>query len=343
MKAVYLNEHGGIDVLRYGDLPDPVPAANDVLVRVKACGVNHIDLWTRQGLPFITVPFPFVLGTDVAGEVAAVGSDVHSPLIGKKVVINPGVSCNRCERCLSGKDHQCAAYTLMGEHFHGGNAQLLKIPVENLVPLPDGLRWEDAAAVPVVFITAWNMLFDTGRLQPGEWVLIQAGSSGVSSAAIQLARLAGARIITTVGSEEKMERAQALGAHHVINYQKQDFLREVHRITKRQGVNMVIEHVGQSVWERSLACLTNGGRLVTCGATSGYEAKTDLRRVFFRQLQILGATAASKGVLFKIVQLLKDGDIHPVLDRVLPLADAPQAHRILEDRKQFGKIVLIPE
>ena len=343
MKAVYFNEHGSIDVLRYGELPDPVPASNEVLVKVKACGVNHIDLWGRQGLQFIKMPFPFVLGTDVSGEVVAAGSSAHSSLIGKKVVINPGVSCNRCERCLSGMDHQCPDYVLMGEHFHGGNAQLLKIPVENLVPLPDGISWENAAAVPVVFVTAWNMLFDTGGLQPGEWVLIQAAGSGVSSAAIQLARLAGARIITTASSEEKLEKARALGAHHVINYQKQDFAREVRRITNKLGVDMVLDHIGESLWERNLACLRKGGRLVTCGATSGYEAKTDLRRVFFLQLQILGATSASKSVLFKIMKLLQDGEIRPVVDRVLPLAEAAQAHRILEERKQFGKIVLIPE
>jgi len=343
MKAVYITEHGGIDKLIYGELPDPAPEGNEVLVRVRACGVNYIDIWVRQGLPFLRIQYPFTPGQEVAGEVVAVGPGVRSVAVGTRVVLHPGVSCGRCELCLSGRDHHCPRYQLLGKNLPGGYAEFVKIPDVNLVPLPEGIPYETAACIPTVFTTAWNMLFDTARLQPGEWVLIHAGGSGVGSAAIQLARLVGATVITTAGSDEKLEKAKALGAQYLINYKKQDFLHEVRRITGKRGVDVVFEHIGEEVWERSLLCLTTGGRLVTCGATSGYQAKTDLRHVFFRNLRIFGATCGSKASLFKIVRLVEEGKLQPVLDRVLPLKEAREAHRLLEERKQFGKLVLVPE
>ncbi|SRR6266508_2919974 len=343
MKAVYITEHGGIDKLIYGDLPDPVPTGNEVLIRVKACGVNHIDLWVRRGLPFLRIKYPFILGQEVAGEVVEIGPTSRSLSVGARVVLHPGVSCGHCEACLSGLDHHCAEYELLGKNLPGGYGALVKIPDVNLVPLPEEIPWEAAACIPTVFTTAWNMVFDQAKLQPGEWILIQAGGSGVGSAAIQLARLAGANIITTVGSPEKLEKAKALGAQYVINYRQRDFLHEVRRITKKRGVDVVIEHIGEEVWERSLLCLATGGRLVTCGATSGYEAKTDLRHVFFRNLCIFGATCGSKVSLFKIVRLVQEGKLQPVLERVLPLKEAGEAHRLLEERNQFGKLVLVPE
>jgi NADPH:quinone reductase-like Zn-dependent oxidoreductase len=343
MKAVYIMQHGGPDALTHGELPDPVPEGSEVLVRVRACGVNHVDLWVRRGLPFLRVPFPFVLGTDVAGEVAALGPSAQSVEVGTRVVVAPGVSCGYCERCLSGQDNLCPQYHLLGENLPGGYAELVKVPVQNLVPLPPQITYEMAACIPAAFGTAWNMLFDTAQLQPGEWVLVHAGGSGLGSAAIQLARLVGANIITTAGSDEKLEKAKALGAQHGVNYRTRDFLHEVRRITKKRGVDVVVEHIGEDVWERSLLCLTTGGRLVTCGATSGYQAKTDLRHVFFRHLRILGATTASKGVLFKLMRLLANGQIQAVLDRVLPLREAQRAHAVLEARQQFGKVVLVPE
>jgi NADPH:quinone reductase-like Zn-dependent oxidoreductase len=342
MKAVYFMAHGGIDQLLYGELPDPVPGEDDVLVRVRACGLNHADRWVRQGLPFLRVPFPFILGQDIAGEVVARGAGAHSVAEGARVVLNPGVSCGRCERCLSGQDNLCPRFGILGKNYPGGYAELVKAPAANVVPLPADLPYEAAACVPAVFTTAWNMLFEQARLQPGEWVLVHAAGSGVGSAAIQLAGLVGANIITTAGSEEKLEKARALGAHYGINYRRQDFLREVRRITGKRGVDVVIEHIGVEVWERSLLCLATGGRLVTCGATTGYQAVTDLRHVFFRNLQILGATSGSKASLFRILRLVQEGKVRPVLDRVLPLAAAREAHRLLEARQQFGKLVLTP-
>jgi NADPH:quinone reductase-like Zn-dependent oxidoreductase len=343
MKAVYLTEHGSIEQLTYGDLRDPVPRANDVVVRVHACGLNHMDLWVRRGLPFLKISFPFILGMDIAGEVAGVGAGVEDLPLGTRVVVNPGVSCGRCSRCLAGADNLCARYQLIGEQIPGGYAQFVKIPAPNLVPLPVEVSFETAACIPVVFSTAWNMVFERAQLQPGEWVLIHAGGSGVGSAAIQLAKMIGATIITTAGSDDKLAKARDLGANYGINYTKQDFLREVRRITNKRGVDVVLEHLGGEVWERSLLCLVSGGRLISCGATLGYHVKTDLRHVFFRNLRILGATMASKARLLTIIQLVQEGKLQPVLDRVLPLQQAREAHQVLEQRQQFGKLVLAVE
>jgi NADPH:quinone reductase-like Zn-dependent oxidoreductase len=275
--------------------------------------------------------------------VVAVGPAASTVAIGTRAVLHPGISCGHCELCLSGLDHHCVQYRLLGKNLPGGYAELVKVPAANVVPLPEDIPWEAAACIPTVFTTAWNMLFDQANLRPGEWVLVHAGGSGVGSAAIQLARLVGANIITTAGSLEKLERSKALGAQHLINYRDKDFLHEVRRITKKRGVDVVIEHIGEEVWERSLLCLATGGRLVTCGATSGYQAKTDLRHIFFRHLRIFGATCGNKASLFKIVRLVQEGKLTPVMELVLPLREAPQAHQLLEARQQFGKIVLVPE
>jgi NADPH:quinone reductase-like Zn-dependent oxidoreductase len=344
MKAAYLTEHGGVEKLTYGELPDPIPDESEVLVHVKACGVNYVDLWVRRGLPFFApVKFPHVPGMDVVGEVVAAGPCVRSTLMGARVVLNPGVSCGRCQFCLTGKDNYCAQYQLLGVDLPGGYAQLVKIPEQNAVPLPASIAWEAAACVPVPFVTAWTMLFEKAQLQPGEWVLVHAAGSGVGSAAIQLARLGGGIVITTAGSDEKLEKAKGLGAQYLINYKRQDFLGAVRRITRKRGVDVVVDHIGQAVWEQSLLCLVPEGRLVTCGVTSGYEAKTDLRHVFYRQLQILGNKFGSKASLFKVINLLEQGKIHPVLDRILPLRETPRAHTLLEERRLFGKVVLVPE
>jgi NADPH:quinone reductase-like Zn-dependent oxidoreductase len=322
MKAIYFTEHGGVDQLRYGDVPDPELGEHELLIRVRACGVNHADVWVRQGLPFLRVQFPHILGGDIAGEVIAAGAPGQPFAIGTRVVLNYLVSCGRCSLCLAGQDNLCPGMRVLGEELPGGYAELVKVPLENVVPLPAVIDWAAAACVPAVFTTAWNMLFIQAKLQPGEWILIHAAGSGVGSAAIQLAK--------------------ALGAHHGINYRRQDFLREVRRLTQKRGVDVVIEHIGVEVWEHSLLCLATGGRLVTCGATTGYQAKTDLRHLFGRNLRIFGTKAGPKASLFRVVQLLQEGKLQPVLDRVLPLKEARQAHRLLEARQQFGKLVLVP-
>jgi NADPH:quinone reductase-like Zn-dependent oxidoreductase len=343
MKAVYITEHGGIEKLTYGELPDPAPAGNEVLVRVRACGVNYIDVWVRRGLPFLRIPYPFTLGQEVAGEVVALGPAAQGVSVGSRVLLHPGLSCGSCELCLAGRDHHCPRYQLLGKNVPGGYAELLKFPDTNVLGLPAAISWEAAVGLSNSFCTAWNVVFDTANLQPGEWILIHAGGSGIGSAAIQLARLVGANIITTASSDEKLAHAKALGAQYLINYKEHDFLHRVRRITNKRGVDVVIEHIGEDVWERSLLCLATGGRLVTCGATSGYLPKLNLRHVFFRNLRIFGATSASKGVLFKLIELLAQGKIRPVVNRVLPLMEARQAHQLLEERQVFGKLVLRPE
>ncbi len=343
MKAVYLAEHGDIEKLIYGELPDPTPKGNEILVKVMACGLNRADLWVRKGLPFWGPGrFPHIPGGDIAGEVVAIGPSVRSAVVGTQVVLNPGISCDQCQFCRAGRDNLCSQYRVLGVDLQGGYAELVTVPEGNLVPLPEGIVWEVAACVPGSYVTAWAMLFEKARLQPGEWTLIHAAGSGVGSAAIQLALLVGANVITTAGSDQKLEKARALGVRHLINYNQQDFLRKVRMITKERGVDVVIEHIGRGVWEQSLLCLTRGGRLVTCGVTSGYEVTMDVRQVFQRQLQIYGNKLGGKASLFKIMRLLKEGKIQPVMDRVLPLKEAGQAHRLLEERKNFGKLVLVP-
>jgi NADPH:quinone reductase-like Zn-dependent oxidoreductase len=342
MRAVYFTEHGDVSKLTYGDLPDPVSAQDEVVVRVRACGVNHVDVWVRRGLPFLRLQYPFVLGQEIAGEIVSASCYSERLLAGARVVVHPGVGCGRCELCFSGNDHHCSQYQLLGKNLPGGYAELVAVPASNVFPLPEEISFESAACLPTVFTTAWNMVFDQADLKPGEWILVHAAGSGVGSAAIQLASLAGARVIATAGSNEKAAKARSLGAEYVINYRTDDFLHHVRKLTGKRGVDVVIDHIGVDVWERSLLCLATAGRLVTCGASSGYQAVTDLRHVFFRQLRIFGATCGSRATLMRIVQLVQEKKVRPVLDTVLPLTEAARAHTLLEERQQFGKVVLVP-
>lgn len=341
MKAVVFSKHGGPDVLRVAEVADPRPRADEVLVRVRACSLNHLDLWIRKGIPGVEIPLPHIPGSDVAGEIAAVGELVTDVHVGEKIILAPGISCGHCHACLAGDDNLCRKYTLLGYLVDGGCAELVKAPARNVFPLPNGLSFEEAAAVPLVFLTAWHMLVTRAKLQPGEEVLILAGGSGVGSAAIQIAKVLGGRVIATVGSEEKIEKTRALGAEQVVLHTKSGWQSEVKRLTHRnRGADVVIEHVGEATWAQSVACLAVNGRLVTCGATTGYDAKIDLRFLFSRHLSILGSYMGSKAELFPVLDLVARKIIHPVIDKVLPLDHAAEAHARLERREQFGKIVL---
>jgi NADPH:quinone reductase-like Zn-dependent oxidoreductase len=342
MKAIAFYAHGGAEVLKPADLPDPVPSANAVRVRVKAVGLNHLDIFVRQGWPGLKLSMPHVLGADVAGVVDSVGSEVKDLKVGDEVVVNPGLSCGHCDKCLLGEDNLCRSYQIAGEHTWGGYAELAVYPRQNILPKPKNLSFEQAACVPLTFLTAWTMLMRRAMLKPAETVLIHAAGSGVGSAGVQIAKLIGAKVIATASTEEKLEKAKQLGADHLINYSKSDFLEEVKRITQRRMVDVVFEHVGTATFEKSVACLPYGGRLVTCGATSGYDARLDLRVLFYKRISLLGSTMGSKGDLFRILQLVEDGRLKPVLDRVLPLEKAAEAHRLLESRAHFGNIVLTP-
>ncbi|MGA7919630.1 MAG: zinc-binding dehydrogenase [Candidatus Acidiferrales bacterium] len=340
MKAIVYAEHGGPEVLRFSDVPEPQISAYEVLVRVRACALNHLDLWLRRGMPGVHVPLPHIPGSDIAGDVARVGDKVANLKVGDRVMLQPGISCGQCESCLAGDDNLCPAYTLFGRMVDGGCAEFVKSPAVNCVPIPENLSYEQAAAFPLVSLTAWHMLITRAHLKPAETVLILGGGSGVGSAAIQIAKAAGARVIATAGSDEKLAKARELGADDVVNHSTQKIADAVKQLTKRRGVNVVFEHVGQATWKDSIRSLAVGGRLVTCGATTGADVAIDIDYLFVRHLTILGSFMGSKAELFSALELLRRGLLKPVIDVVLPLEKCADGHRRLESREQFGKIVL---
>lgn len=329
-------------MLEYTEVPDPSIRANEVLLEVKACALNHLDIFVRNGMPGIEIPLPHILGNDIAGVVKEIGELVTWAKPGDEVMVQPGVSCGHCEACLSGQDNLCREYDILGYRRNGGYAELVAVPGANLIPKPSGLSWAEAAALPLVTVTAWHMLVTRAVVQPGEDVLVHAAGSGVGSIAIQIAKLRGARVITTASTDEKLAKARELGADQTINYSRDDWPKEVKRLTERRGVDVVVEHTGAATWPGSIAALKNNGRLVTCGATSGYDARTDLRQVFYRHLTLLGSFMGSKAELLEAMKFVAQGKIRAVVDRVLPLSEARQAHELMENRGQFGKIVLEP-
>ena len=342
MKAVVINRHGGSDVLEVTELPDPEIDDNEVLVRIKACALNHLDVWVRKGLPGIEFPMPLILGSDIAGVVASVGRLVKNAKPGDEVVLSPGLSCMHCEYCLSGRDNLCASYGILGARANGGYAEYVKVPSFNVIPKPKNLSFEEASAIPLVFLTAWHMLVERVNLKPGETLLVHAAGSGVGSAAIQIGKLLGARVFATASTDAKLQKARSIGADETINYQQDDFLDAVKRLTARRGVDVVFEHTGEATWDKSIRSLVRGGRLVTCGATSGYKGNLDIRYLFSRQISLHGSYMGAKIELLEVMRFFEDGRLKPVVDRVLPLENAADAHRALEDRAQFGKVVLAP-
>jgi NADPH:quinone reductase-like Zn-dependent oxidoreductase len=339
MKAVRFHTHGGPEVLRCEDAPDPELAAGEVLVRVRACALNHLDLWERGGLEHVRIPMPHISGSDIAGDV--VQSTVSDVARGQRVMLQPGVSCGRCAECLAGRDNECAAYEVLGYRNHpGGYAELVKVPAQNIVPIPDGIDYIHAAAFPLTFLTAWHMLMTRAQLRRGDDVLVLAAGSGVGQAAIQIARLHGARVFATAGSAEKLERARSLGASEVIHHHEHDIADEVRRLTNKRGVDVVIEHVGQATWAKSVRSLARGGRLVTCGATTGADGALNLQALFAKQLSIHGSYMGTKGELLQAARVFFAGQLAPVVDRTFPLADAAAAQQRLEASGQFGKVVL---
>jgi NADPH:quinone reductase-like Zn-dependent oxidoreductase len=336
MKAVRFHEHGTADVLRYEDAPEPEPGAGDVIVRVRACALNHLDIWNRRGV--VRMKLPHILGADVAGEVAE-SADKELPA-GRRVMVQPGLSCGRCAACLEGHDNECPRYDVLGSQSDGGYAEYVKVPAHNLIPIPDAIGFVEAAAFPLTFVTAWHMLVTRAKLRPGEDVLVLAAGSGVGQAAIQIAWLHGARVFATAGTDEKLARARQLGAYEAINHHTQDLPGEIRRLTNNRGVDVVIEHVGEATWERSLKCMTRGGRLVTCGATTGYDARVDLRFLFTRQYSLMGSYMGTKAELLRAAQFFFAGQLRAIVDRTFPLPDAAAAQRYLEAGQQFGKVVL---
>jgi NADPH:quinone reductase-like Zn-dependent oxidoreductase len=347
MKALVLKGHGDLSQVALSDVPVPeVRTPGDVRIRLRAAALNHLDLWTVRGLPGLTVKFPHVLGGDGAGVVDAVGPGVTRVKPGDGVLFNPGISCYRCEWCLQGEHSLCVDYQLLGEHLPGTLAEYVVVPEPNvaLIPPPTASRrpltFPEAAAFSLVTLTAWRMLITRARLRPGETVLIWGVGGGVSLAALQVAKLAGARAIVTSSSDAKLEKARALGADVTLNHAATDVGREVRRLTERRGADVIVENVGAATWEQSLRMLGRAGRLVTCGATSGPNVPVDVRRLFWYQWDILGSTMGNAREYGEIVRLLGQGRLGPVVDAVFPLADARRALERLESAEQFGKVVV---
>ncbi len=340
MKALAFNEFGGPEKLRLQDVPDPKAAPGEVVVRVRACALNHLDIFVREGIPALKTPLPFWTGCDIAGDVAEVGPDVTGLRVGDRVCVNPNLTCGRCEFCIQGEDSLCVRYGIVGEHLPGGLAELLAVSAENVLPLPAHVSYEHAASFILTNMTAWRMVVTQARVRPGEDVLILGVGGGVSSTAVQIAKLCGARVLVTSSSDAKLERARQLGADVSINYAKEDWESAVYEKTAKRGVDVVLENVGAQTWKQSLRSLRKGGRLVTCGATTGPIAETDIRIVFWKQIHIIGSTMANRREFNDVMRLFFAGRLKAIVDEIVPLKDGAAAQRRLAEGRQFGKIVL---
>jgi NADPH:quinone reductase-like Zn-dependent oxidoreductase len=337
-----MHQHGGPEVLVLEDAPDPKVGPTEILVGIRAVALNHIDLWVRGGLPRLRLTFPHILGADIAGVVESAGDQALDVRVGDEVLLSPGVSCGQCAACVAGRDTLCDRYSILGEHIPGGYAERIAVPRVNVFPKPPALSFEEAAAVPLTLVTAWNMLVTNGRIQKGDTVLVWGAGSGVGSIGIQIARAHGARVIATAGAAWKLERARLLGADDLVNHTEQNVYEEVRRLTDRRGVDVVFDHVGAATWETGVKLLAKGGRLVTCGATTGPSGATDIRYIFGRQLSIHGSWLGTKREMREALRFVEAGLVRPVVHAALPLADAAQAHHMIERREHFGKIVLVP-
>ena len=342
MKAIRIHEHGGPERLVPEDLPEKPLRADEARVRLSAIGMNHLDLWVRGGIPGIRYPLPLIPGSDGAGVVSEIGSLGHGFKTGDRVALAPGLSCGTCESCLLGRDNLCGEYGILGETRDGTYAESIIVPVWNLIPIPEGIPFEEAAAIPLVFLTAWQMIVENAKVRPGETVVVLGAGSGVGTAAIQIAKLHSARVIAVSGSAEKLSKARELGAEEGIDLSRSGLREEVRRLTGRRGADVIVEHVGLATWEQSVLSLARGGRLVTCGATTGADVPLNLRYVFFKNLSILGSTMGPRGSLHAVFRHVAAGRLRAVVDRVLPLSRVGEAHRLLEARSSFGKIILTP-
>jgi NADPH:quinone reductase-like Zn-dependent oxidoreductase len=341
LKAVRIHEHGGVETLRYEDAPEPTLAApNDAIVKLKAASLNHIDIWVRRGLTGIEIALPHILGGDGAGVIAEVGDRVRNIKTGDAVCLYPPSGCGRCEFCITDREYMCVRLRVLGERENGTYAEYARVPARNCFPIPPDLSFEQAAAFPLVYITVWRMLVTNAQLKPGEHVLILGIGGGVATAALQLAAYIGTHIIVTSSSDEKLEKAKALGSEHGINYKNADFAKEVRQLTGKRGVDVVVDCVGGDGWIKSLASLAKGGRLVTCGATAGANPPTDIRRIFWNNLKIFGSTLGDRAEFREVLNFMEASRTKPVVDQVFPLRDAAAAQKRLEEGKQFGKILL---
>jgi NADPH:quinone reductase-like Zn-dependent oxidoreductase len=341
LKAVRIHGHGGIDRLRYEEAPEPkLASATDAVVELRAASVNHIDIWNRRGLTGIKIAFPRILGGDGAGVVSEIGDEVVNIKTGDAICLYPPSGCGRCEFCLSDREYMCVHLRVLGERDNGTYAQYVRVPARNCFPIPSGMSFEEAAAFPLVYLTVWRMLQTNAGLKPGEHILILGIGGGVASAALQVAAALGTHIIVTSSSDEKLEKAKSLGAEHGINYRNADFTQEVRQLTAKRGVDVVVDCVGGDSWVKSLASLAKGGRLVTCGATTGATPRTDIQRIFWNHLKIYGSTLGDRAEFRQVLNFLQTSRIKPIIDQVFPLRDAALGQKRMEEARQFGKIVL---
>ena len=343
MQAVKFTDHGDTDVIEYGDFPDPEPDRDEVLVDVKAGALNHLDVWTRRGMPGLDLEMPHVPGSDAAGEVVEVGADVDRFEAGDRVALSAGVWCGECEYCRHGEYPLCVNFHIIGEHVRGVHGEFAAVPADNLVPVPNDVDWETAAAAPLVFQTAWRMLVTRAEVEPGEDVLVLGASGGVGHAAVQIADHMGATVYATASSDEKLEYAREVGAEHAIDYEEEDFASRIRDLTGKRGVDVVVDHVGASTWSDSLKSLAKGGRVVTCGATTGPTPETNINRIFWNGLTVLGSTMATPGEVDDVLELVWDGTFEPRIRETLPMSETARAHEMLENREGFGKVVVIPD
>jgi NADPH2:quinone reductase len=343
MKAVQFSEHGDRDVIEYGDFPDPEIDRDEVLVDIKAGGLNYLDVWTRRGLPIIDLDFPHIPGSDGAGVVQDVGEEVTRFEVGDHVAVQPGKYCGKCEFCRDGEESMCVSYHLIGEHIRGVHSELAAVPEENLVEVPTHVDWETAASASLVFQTAWRMLISRGELGPSESVLVLGASGGVGHAAVQIADYVGAEVYATASTEEKLSYAEDCGADHVINYESEDFASEIRQMTGKRGVDMVVDHIGDATYPNSLKSLAKGGRVVTCGATTGGNPGAGLDRIFWNQLSVIGSTMATPGEIDDVLPLVWDGTFESHVRANLPMSEAARAHEMLEEREGFGSVVVTPD
>jgi len=341
MKAMILSEFGPSDKLKFGELADPKPNGNEVLVRLEAASINHVDIWVRKGIPAYPVRLPHVLGCDGAGVVESTGPEAEGVSPGDRVLIIPGISCGTCSYCLQGKDNQCDSFSIVGTKQLGTYAELVVVPDQNVFPIPESLSFEKASAFPLAYLTAWHMLIGKARLQPKELVLIVGASSGVSIAAIQITKWRGAKVLAITSGEHKIEKIKNAGADEVfLQKAGEDFYKWVLKQTNGQGVEVVFEHVGPATWEKSFKSLKRAGRLVTCGATTGPTVPLDLRYLFSRELTLMGARLGTHKEFLELAELVSEGKINPVIDKVFPLNQAAEAHAYIESKKQVGKVLL---
>jgi len=342
MKALYFDKHGELDVVKYGDVPDPKPGPGEVLIRVHACALNFLDIWVRRGWPGLKLEMPHWCGADVAGEIAELGENVSDWQVGQRVVVDPGVNLVEDEYTRRGEDSVSPGYHILGEHRRGGAAEYLTVPASNLAVIPDNIDYPEAAAPLLVGLTAWRMLMHQARLRAGESVLVVGAGGGVNSMAIQMARLAGATVYVVAGNPEKSERAQQLGADVVLDRSQVDWGKEIFKLTSRRGVDVVVDNVGQATITKSMQAVARGGRIVIVGNTSGPQAEIDIRFIFGKQISLIGSTMGSHQDFRDVIDLLWAGKIKPVIHRVMPLSEGCDAYKMMEEGRHFGKILLAP-